>query len=134
MRDGFAGARALGAWRSRVTEGWSRISVRSEETEKKIDFLVGSKMGLIIRANLGDLTPDDVSVEIYYGTSHSSVEIREGSVLQARHEKQDGSEHLFRAEIPCHVSGRYVYAARIVPRHPNLVNPYTPLLLTWEEL
>jgi starch phosphorylase len=134
MRDGFAGAKALGVWRSRVTEGWSRISVRSEETEKKIDFLVGSKMGLIIRANLGDLTPDDVSVEIYYGTSHSSVEIHDGFVLQARHERQDGSEHLFRAEIPCHVSGRYVYAARIVPRHPYLVNPYTPLLLTWEVL
>ncbi|MBP2668966.1 MAG: hypothetical protein H6Q80_1168, partial [Deltaproteobacteria bacterium] len=36
------------------------------------------------------------------------------------------------AEIPCSGSGRYGFAARVLPRHPDLVNPLTPLRLTWE--
>jgi len=30
------------------------------------------------------------------------------------------------------VSGRFGFAARILPRNPDVVNPLTPLLLTWE--
>ena len=52
--------------------------------------------------------------------------------MGARHEGREGSEEIFRAEIPCRVSGRFGFAARILPRNPDVVNPLTPLLLTWE--
>ncbi|MBM2828953.1 MAG: Alpha-glucan phosphorylase, partial [Actinobacteria bacterium] len=45
---------------------------------------------------------------------------------------RDGEGDIFRAEIPCKVTGRYGYTARIMPKHTDLVNPFTPLLLTWE--
>ena len=44
----------------------------------------------------------------------------------------DGKVATFSAEIPCRASGRYGYAARVIPRHPDLDNPCIPLLMTWE--
>jgi starch phosphorylase len=85
-----------------------------------------------VRANLGSLSPEDVSVEICHGLLDPSGQIRDGAIVQARHESRDGDGDIFRAEIPCRVTGRYGYMARILPRHPDLVNPFTPLLLTWE--
>jgi starch phosphorylase len=98
--------------------------------EKEIP--VGAAVGVAVRANLGTLSADDVSVEIYHGPLDATGEIRDGTVVQARHEGKDGDGDIFRAEIPCRVTGRYGYTARVLPRHPELVNPFTPLLLTWE--
>ena len=58
--------------------------------------------------------------------------IRDGQSVLARFEKADRKEFLFRAEIACQASGRQGFAARILARHADAVNPYTPLLMTWE--
>jgi len=132
QENGFAGAKALSAWRVRVTAGWSQLSLRIEDTRKEKEVPVGAAVGVAVRANLGPLSAEDVSVEIYHGLLDATGEIRDGRVVRARHEGRDGDGDIFRAEIPCRVTGRYGYTARILPRHPNLMNPFTPLLLTWE--
>jgi starch phosphorylase len=128
----YAAARALAAWRARVTAGWSRLSLRIEDSRMEKEVPVGAAVGVAVRADLGVLSPEDVSLEIYHGPLDATGEIRDGRVVLARHEGRDGQGDLFRAEIPCRVTGRYGYTARILPRHPDLVNPFTPLLLTWE--
>jgi starch phosphorylase len=130
--NGFAGAKALADWRARVTAGWSRLSLNIEDARKEKEIPVGTAVGVLVRANLGTLSPEDVSVEIYHGLLDATGEIRDGRVVPARHERRDGDGDVFRAEIPCGVTGRYGYTARILPRHPDLVNQFTPLLLTWE--
>jgi starch phosphorylase len=130
--NGFAGARALSAWRTRVTSAWSDLSLRIEEAEKQKEVPVGAAVGVAVRANLGPLSAEDVSVEIYHGPLDATGEIKDGGIVRARHDGRDGDGDIFRAEIPCGVTGRYGYTARILPRHPDMVNPLTPLLLTWE--
>jgi starch phosphorylase len=87
-----------------------------------------------LRVRLGNLSPDDVSVEVRHGTYSASGEIREGLILAAAHEKREGDEEIYRVEVPCEISGRYGFAARIVPRHTDLIDPFTPLLLAWEPI
>ena len=130
--DGFAGARELSAWRGKVTAGWSRISLRVDGAGKREDLLVGGDVEVRVRADLGPLSAGDVAVEVYYGPVDPMGEIREGEIVRAEHFGREGSEEIFRAAIPCRRSGRHGFAARVVPRHPDLVNPFTPLLLTWE--
>jgi starch phosphorylase len=130
--DDFAGAKALAAWRARVSAQWSRLSIRIEETGKEKEVAVGAAVAVTVRARLGPLTQEDVSVEVCHGPLDTTGEIRDGGVVRARHEGREGEEDIFRAEIPCKVTGRYGYTARILSRHPDLVNPLTPLLLTLE--
>ncbi|MDX1815728.1 MAG: hypothetical protein R3239_07190 [Thermodesulfobacteriota bacterium] len=96
------------------------------------DFLVGSRVPVAVRADLGALSADDVAVEVFYGMLDPAGQVRNGEIIRASHEGREGAEDVFRVEIPCQVSGRFGFAARIIPRHPDLVNPLTPLLLTWE--
>ena len=130
--DAFAGSKGLAAWRARVTAQWSQLSIRIEETGKEKEVAVGAAVAVTVRARLGPLPAEDVSVEICHGPLDSTGEIRDGGVVRARHEGREGEEDIFRADIPCKVTGRYGYTARVLPRHPDLVNPLTPLLLTWE--
>ncbi len=132
--DQCAAARALAEWRARVTEAWPGVSIRVEDLRKHKDMRVGETVGVTIRVRLGNLSPDDVSVEVCHGSYSASGEIREGMILPAVHEKQEGEEEIYRVEVPCVSSGRYGFAARIVPRHKDLVDPFTPLLLTWEPI
>lgn len=131
-KDGFAAARELSAWRGKVTAGWSRISLRVDGAGKREDLLVGGDVEVRVRADLGTLSAGDVAVEVYYGPVDPMGEIQRGEIVRAEHVGREGSEEIFRATIPCRRSGRYGFAARVVPRHPDLVNPFTPLLLTWE--
>jgi starch phosphorylase len=131
-KDGFASAKELSAWRSRVAAEWSRLSIRVDGAKPAGDLLVGSRVAVTIRARLGALSADDIEVEVYYGMLDTAGEVRNGDIVRARHEGKEGNEEIFRAEIPCQVSGRFGFAARILPRNPDLVNPLTPLLLTWE--
>jgi starch phosphorylase len=131
-KDAFASAKELSAWRSRVAAEWSRVSMRVDGAAPSGDLLVGSRVAVTVRASLGALSADDVAVEICYGMLDPAGEVRDGEVIGARHEGREGSEEIFRAEIPCRASGRFGFAARVIPRHPDLVNPLTPLLLTWE--
>src|SRR5512143_2359604 len=132
LEGGMAGAKALAAWRSRVAAAWAGLSVGIEDSRRGKEVPVGAAVGVTVRAKLGSLSADDVSVEVYYGPLDSAGEIRDGAIALARHDGRDGDGDIFRAEIPCKMTGRYGFAARVVPRHPDLVNALTPLLLTWE--
>jgi starch phosphorylase len=132
LADKGAGARGLAAWRSRVTAAWPGVSIRVDEIRKHKDMRVGDTVGVTVRVRLGVLSPADVAVEIWHGPYTAAGEIRQGTVLPARHDQREGEEEIYRVEVPCMGSGRYGFAARVLPRHPDLVNPFTPLLLAWE--
>ena len=97
------------------------------------EMRVGDTLGVAVRVRLGELTPADVAVEIRYGFYDNAGQVGTGTILPARHDGRDGDEEVYRVEIPCAGSGRYGFSARVLPRHPDLANPLTPLRMTWEE-
>ena len=130
--DKCAPARNLAAWRARVTRAWPGVSVRVDEIPRQGDIRVGETVEAAIRVRLGELSPVDVSVEVRHGVYTAGGEIKDGLILTAIHEKREGDEEIYRVEVPCIAGGRYGFAARVLPRHPDLVESLTPLLLTWE--
>jgi len=128
----FAAAKALAAWRRRVRKAWPHVSVRIEEPPGGPEHKVGGTASVVIRVELGNLSPENVTVELVHGPMGSSSEILGWEIVQAGLVSSDGNVSMFKAEIPCRVSGRYGYTARVVPRHPELVNPCIPHLVTWE--
>ncbi len=129
--DGYRGARTLAAWRRRVQAAWPGVSVRSEEIADG-DLKVGQTLDVGVWARLAGLTPGDVVAEVCFGRVSGSGEPELHTVVPAEHAGRDGDEERFVARIPLDTSGRMAYAARLRPRHPDDVNPLTPLLLTWE--
>ncbi|GAB4234660.1 MAG: glycosyltransferase family 1 protein [Deltaproteobacteria bacterium] len=131
--DGFAAAKNLAAWRERIAGLWAGVAIRVEDARAHKEMRVGDTVGISLRVRLAGLAPSDVAVEVRYGPYTAAGEVRKGAILAARHDGREGDEEIYRVEIPCAASGRYGFAARVLPRHPDLANPFTPLSITWEE-
>ncbi len=44
---------------------------------------------------------------------------------------REGGAWQFTGVIPCRSSGQQGYAVRVLPRHPDLANPFEPNLVSW---
>ncbi|HOU54071.1 MAG TPA: alpha-glucan family phosphorylase [Myxococcota bacterium] len=128
---GSAGPEALARWRARVSAAWGQVRVtlgdfRVEEVD------LGQALEIPIRVTLGDLKPEEVSVEVRMGPLGPDQQVQQAEVIRADPAGQQGSEHLFVARVACRRAGRMGFAARVIPRHPDLLNPLTPLVISWE--
>ncbi len=127
----FAPARALSAWKRRVTDAWPLIAVTHVESGG-VDAVpqVGDELHVRAQVNLDGLTPADVAVEVVFGRA------REGDNLESpeRIELVASPEDAASASNPLHPvqftgtvtltrSGSFGYNVRVVPRNPLLASP-----------
>src|SRR5690348_2229181 len=71
---GFGPARELAAWKRRVVAAWPLLRVEHVESEAAGQAL-GSSLTVRVSVALGELTPDDVTVEVVYGQPDDADEI-----------------------------------------------------------
>lgn len=128
----YARARELTAWLQRVKAGWSqlrfvKISDDAGEVTRYADRIV-------VRAEiaLGNLSPDDVLVQLQYGNVDSSQEIvmpRSGRMEYVG--PGTGGTHRFMGTVDCDGTGRWGYTLRIMPSHRDLANPFDTGCILW---
>ena len=95
---------------------------------------VGSQLSIRALVKLGNITPNDVSVELYHGPVDNWENIKNGSAVRMDYTKaaeQDG-EHWFVGSMPCSRTGQHGVSVRVLPKNPNLTNPYEMGLILWE--
>jgi starch phosphorylase len=85
------------------------------------------------RVHFGDLTPEDVMVELYLGRVNADREIIEPEITRMRPvESRDEGGYVFEASAaPCRKSGRHGYTVRVLPHHPDIVDPFLLELIVW---
>ncbi len=144
--DEESGAKAFASWKANMREAWPELSVkdvlievnngeRSEESDRKQrQVKVGSTLSVRALVELGKVNPDDVSVELYHGPLNTWGEIKDGSAVRMDHEEasQQEGEHWFAGLVPCKRTGQHGVAVRVLPRHPDMANPYDLGLILWE--
>jgi starch phosphorylase len=134
--DGYAGARALAGWKARVRSGWGDVRVESVDADDAPTDVGGHRT---VRATvaLGDLSPDDVEVQLLHGPVSDTDElVATTTVPMARlgplgdsgdRRRPSGYEGSF----VCDRAGSYGYTVRVVPSHPDL-RDYTEVgCVTW---
>ena len=67
-----------------------------------------------------------------YGSLNADGKIIDGKIIQLTCESETDGNGTFSGEIPCTSGGRQGYAVRVRSDHPDLVHPFTPLLMKWE--
>ena len=130
--DDVQRGRALAHWKGCLQEHWSRIKIKGVEDEPVSEIGVGEELTVKSYVDLTALSPDDVSVQIYYGTLNEHDEIEAEGIVQMQHQRQlnDGT-HLFEGTISSHKTGLHGYTVRILPHHDDLHNPHELALIHW---
>ena len=130
----FGGARVLAAWKERVTKAWPAVTIEHVEAD---DGEQGPGARLEVRASvaLGDLSPEDVAVQVVYGRAGDDDEIIDPSFadLSLETEPSGGSAARFAGEAELSRPGPFGYTVRVLPRHPLLANPAEMGLVTLPE-
>ncbi|MGQ9646104.1 MAG: alpha-glucan family phosphorylase [Thermodesulfobacteriota bacterium] len=127
----FGKVRELTTWINRMKGMWSTLRIIEKRTNGSRGLEIGQSMGVEVKVHLGQLSPSDLSVEIYFGRVDSKANFLNRGTLPLHHARSEGSEAVFSGEIPCREVGRFGFRIRILPSHPFLSNPHSLGLILW---
>jgi glycogen phosphorylase len=129
--DGFAGARSLAAYRSRVRETWHRVHIDEVTSDESIADL-GAHRVVEATVSLGDLEPHEVDVQLVVGHVGQSGELEDVTMVSMDDRGSTGEGHRrFSAEAPLRRAGRMGVTVRVVPHHELMGNPVEFGLVAW---
>ncbi|MBU2454160.1 MAG: DUF3417 domain-containing protein, partial [Proteobacteria bacterium] len=124
-------AKELALTRSRLKALWSNIRLSKPKLGPSSDFTVGDSFNILIDVFLGELTPEEVEVQVYHGKL-KGTDLQEGSraeTMQFQETVSPGT-HIYGSTILCSDSGRFGYTARVIPKGDEVLR-HTPGLITW---
>jgi starch phosphorylase len=135
--DNYRLTRETTAWVNRVGSNWSKTEIRNVTVpELESTLLVGEKFPITIEVFLGEVSPDDVEVQIISGRLNSHEQIQDfkpaAAVASNSEDKpKESGVYAFSGEVTCNESGRFGVTARIIPKNANLPHPFKPKLISW---
>ncbi|HEY0888417.1 MAG TPA: alpha-glucan family phosphorylase [Nocardioides sp.] len=122
LNSDYQGARDLAGWKKRVLAGWGGVRVEHVESSGVGDAPeVGAVLAVRAFVALGELTPEDVEVQLLHGPADAEDRlVRVSATPLARAESYEGSRHCFEGSLTLDRSGAFGYTVRVVPRNPRL--------------
>ena len=111
--------------------GWNSVSVQEVISDEGRDIPIGGRLEITAKVILGELSPDDVTVEAYYGRLDHRGEFRERETKELLPASLEGGAHIFKGEVDCYGTGRFGYTVRIMPSRKRLENPFVMGLVAW---
>jgi glycogen phosphorylase len=127
----YAGARDLAAWKARVTAAWPGVAIEHIEADDG-EPSPGAKLVARASVALGELSPQDVTVQLVYGTAGDEDEIiaPRFADLDLEGDPAGGSAARYAGEVELGRPGPFGYTVRVLPRHPLLAAPAEMGLIT----
>jgi starch phosphorylase len=133
MENNWEKGKAFSQWKNRLYANWDKVKFLSiSEEEKNGDLKVGLKYPILAEVELGELTPEDVDVQIYFGKVDDGIDGTK-SVVNMSHviKKQKSSKFIYRGEINCKDTGQFGFTLRLLPKHSLLINQFELGLIRW---
>jgi glycogen phosphorylase len=124
LNSDYRGAAELAAWKKRVRADWTAVRVEHVESSGVGDAPeVGDALSVRAFVALGDLTPDDVEVQLVHGVINSEDVLVDTTVTPLRvEETYDGGRYRFDGEVVLERSGPFGYTVRVVPHNDLLIS------------
>jgi starch phosphorylase len=137
-RDDMKPAHAFAAWKREIHERWPKVRVQRVHSDIPAETRVGLANSVYAEISLGELTPQDVTVELYHGTVDANGQILNPHVTEMEYQAkntpsgtgEDGA-FTFVKQLTCESSGMHGFTVRVVPNHPEQVGPFETGLILW---
>ncbi len=131
LADSAAEATKLTDQLERLRTHWKEIQIKQPVRQAQEPYHVGDAFQVTAEVQLGELTPDEVDVELFYGNLKSLEELTASHVkpMAVQQELGDGG-YVYGCVLNCEVSGRFGFTVRISPRGDERIKSI-PRLMTW---
>jgi starch phosphorylase len=132
--DDFALTRQTTSWLETLHRNWERIGITDVEVPDIGNTLeVGQRFPVKVKVNLGEISPDDVEVQVIAGRLSSQEKLTnyEPMLATLKPNGNEAGQHLFEGEVICAQSGRFGISARIIPKNENMPHTLKPRLISW---
>ena len=131
IADDAGEARSLAEQIKRLRSLWKDIRISPPMRQALGPYRVGDAFHVTAEVHLGELQPDEVDVELYYGNMKALEEVSASHVEHMTVQEDRGNgNYLYGCDLVCEISGRFGYTVRVAPRGDERIKS-TPQLLVW---
>jgi len=123
----------LTQWKSHVRSKWPQVRIINIEADFPTPLKVGTQVPISAALALGDLTPQDVRVELYAGRLNAQQEFIQAQIQPLEFSDSRDGEHLFKGVFTCAEAGSHGYTVRVLPYHNDLRDPLETGLIHWAQ-
>jgi len=121
-------------WKQRLIQAWPDVKVLRVETSGD-SLKIGTEQEVNAWVDLGKLTPEDVTVQLYYGTLDTHGEIMSGDTINmtpvASKDTTGSSVYKFSTRLSYRTTGQHGVSVRVLPCHEDLPTPFQRGLIRW---
>ena len=124
LNSDYAGAVELADWKQKLKKAWPGVRVEHVESSGVSETPeVGAELAVRAFVSLGELTPDDVDVQLVHGSLDGEDQLRDSVVDSLTlAEDYDGRPPPLRRHRRPRPSGAFGYTVRVVPHNDRLVS------------
>ncbi len=125
LNHDFAGARGLAEWKHRVSAQWNQVSIDHVDSSGVGDTPeVGETLTVSVYVSLGQLSPDDVEVQVVHGRiRHDDELVDTHTAALTVAETYEAGRYRYEGSVALKQSGPFGYTTRVLPRHDLLASP-----------
>jgi len=134
MENNLERAKKLAAWKQNIRAHWNELKIIDVKLDHTGKLSVGASCKISAILDLGKLSPNDITVEIYYGNVDAKGEIfsPKTSIMEYSRKNEKGLDE-FVGTIKFETSGRIGHTVRVLPKHPDMDNPFREGLILWAQ-
>ena len=123
-------ARTLATWKEHIRHGWDNLELYVDG-RREGQLSLGESIDIRAWIRMSELKPDDLSVELVYGTVKDELaEAQHALPMTYVRRELDGS-YRYEIHLQPPESGSIAYNVRVVPCHPELSEKYELGLIRW---
>jgi starch phosphorylase len=133
METEWDGLKKLAQWREKIMYNWSTVAIKDIRTAETTELEVGSVFHVAADVFLGELSPEDVRVEAYYGRLDPSDRFAD-RFTQPMEPKGPAGDHVttYEADLRFEEAGQFGLNIRLIPNHPNPEARHAMGLVIWD--
>jgi len=121
-------------WRNFLYNEWNSIHIFNITTNNEHDAWLGKVIQINADLTIGNLTPIDIEVQIYYGTidPHTNEIINAKTELMQFEDNNNGPLH-YSGSYVCDTVGKQGFTIRVVPKHNMMLRTSDLYLCKWAD-
>jgi starch phosphorylase len=133
-KNDWQGLRELAGWRQKIMYNWSNVTIKETRMDEISEIEMGASYHAEADVFLGELSPEDIMVEAYYGRLDPSNQFLDSftSVMTPAGPARD-QVCTYKSDLRFEKVGHFGLNVRLTPNHPNPESRHAMGLVIWGE-